>query len=87
MIIITAPANIERWVYDFFFIVSPSHLNLYCQDITTEHAEKLLYFLRLTEFLLPHLCALSIIILLLYSYLYKSAHFTLRLLHSSVILM
>ena len=33
------------------------------QNITTEHTEKLLYFIKLPDFLLPPLCVLSIVIL------------------------
>jgi hypothetical protein len=40
----------------------------YCQKITTGNTEKILYFMRLTEFLLPPLCVLSLVIPL-YPYL------------------
>ena len=35
----------------------------YCKKLTTEHTEKIFYFKRITDILLPPLCVLSIIVL------------------------
>jgi hypothetical protein len=45
------------------FMTTSFLMCLYCQDITTEHTEKIFYFIKLPDLLLPPLCVLSIGIL------------------------